>query len=172
MIDKIRKTREYLDYLEEHYNNVQKAWALLQEKCKDMRFVYDDWCWGVIDADVKRHDESKLSQEEFVPYRINFFPGVDEIHTKKAKEAFKLAWDHHKKENNHHWETWVSLTNQTGSLSSMYGDVYVALNVIDWVAMGMKMGDTAKEYYEINKATIKIPDWAEEMMYEIFKRIY
>lgn len=39
---KIRKTREYLDYNEEHYNNVQKDWVLIQDKCKDMRFIYDE----------------------------------------------------------------------------------------------------------------------------------
>ena len=39
----IQKTREYLDYLEEHYNNVQKAWKIIQDKCKDMPFIYDDF---------------------------------------------------------------------------------------------------------------------------------
>lgn len=34
MIEKIKKFREYLDYIEEHYNNVQKAWALINEKCR------------------------------------------------------------------------------------------------------------------------------------------
>ena len=27
MQELIQKTREYLDYVERHYNNVQKAWA-------------------------------------------------------------------------------------------------------------------------------------------------
>ena len=34
MQELIQKTREYLDYVERHYNNVQKAWAELNEKCK------------------------------------------------------------------------------------------------------------------------------------------
>ena len=29
MLDKIQKFREYLDYVERHYNNVQKAWKLI-----------------------------------------------------------------------------------------------------------------------------------------------
>jgi len=38
MLERIKKTREYLDYIEEHYMNVQKAWKELQQKCKEMRF--------------------------------------------------------------------------------------------------------------------------------------
>lgn len=32
-LEYIEQTRSYLDYLEEHILNVQKAWKLLQEKC-------------------------------------------------------------------------------------------------------------------------------------------
>jgi hypothetical protein len=44
MINKIQKFREYLDYIEKHYNNVQEAWRLINEKCQNkFRFIYDDW---------------------------------------------------------------------------------------------------------------------------------
>jgi len=46
------------------------------------------------------------------------------------------------------------------------------MNVIDWVAMGFKFNDTAKEYYEKNKHEINLPDWAIKLMYEIFDCIY
>jgi len=36
----IKKTREYLDYLEDHIKNVEKAWEILQEKCKNKNFIY------------------------------------------------------------------------------------------------------------------------------------
>ena len=76
------------------------------------------------------------------------------------------AWDHHKSNNDHHWQTWT----QEG-----YGkDNIIALihNIIDWVAMGFKFGDTAKEYYEKNKDKIKLPKWAISYMYRIFDLIY
>ncbi len=55
MKEKIKKHREYLDYIEEHYDNVQKAWALINEKCerKGFRWMWDDFVWGTIDAEVK-----------------------------------------------------------------------------------------------------------------------
>ena len=101
MKDEIQKTREYLDYLENHYNNVQKAWSILQDKCKHMNFIYDDFLHGTIDMEVKLHDISKLSQEEFVQYRVKFFPTKEEKdnHHCLIDLAFDRAWKHHKKEN-------------------------------------------------------------------------
>jgi len=74
MIEKIKKFREYLDYIERHYNNVQKAWELIQEKCKDFNFIYDDNLFFELDGDIKNHDLSKLSSNEFTQYRQFFFP--------------------------------------------------------------------------------------------------
>jgi hypothetical protein len=80
MIEKINKFREYLDYIEEHYNNVQKAWKLINEKCqnKNFRFISDDFVWHTIDSEVKQHDMSKLSEQEFTQYRQFFFPSKEE----------------------------------------------------------------------------------------------
>ena len=46
------------------------------------------------------------------------------------------------------------------------------MNIIDWVAMGFKFGDTARDYYEKNKAEIELPEWAIVLMYKIFDCIY
>ena len=161
------KTREYLDYIEEHYNNVQIAWDILKKECSDMRFIYDDFVYWSIDSAVTNHDKSKLSKFEFIQYRQKFFPTTEEMKNMGNKD-FENAWKHHKKENDHHWETWsVELQGANG----IYADMYIAHNVIDWMAMGMKFGDTAQSYYEKNKSSINIPDWAEKFMYEIFERI-
>jgi hypothetical protein len=164
MKEKIQKFREYLDYIEEHYNNVQKAWKLINDKCKrkGFRFIYDDFVWHMIDTEVKQHDISKLSEEEFTQYRQYFFPCKDET---KDKDLFKKAWEHHKQKNEHHWQTW---TKNKG----IYSDAYLVMNIVDWVAMGMKFNDTAKAYYEKNKDEINMPEWAIALMYEIFDCIY
>lgn len=166
MKELIQKFREYLDYVEEHYDNVQKAWKLIQEKCREkgFRFLYDDFVWATIDAEVKAHDMSKLSTEEFTQYRQYFFPADGE---EKDKSLFKAAWEHHKAENNHHWQTWTEKAE-----GNPYADAYLVMNIVDWVAMGMKFGDTAKSYYEKNKDTIRLPEWAVKLMYEIFDCIY
>lgn len=166
MNEKIQKFREYLDYIEEHYNNVQKAWALINEKCqnKHFRFISDDFVWDTINAEVKTHDLSKLSSEEFTQYRQFFFPCTGE---KADKNLFDQAWQHHKTENEHHWQTWTVKHKE-----NPYADAFLVMNIVDWVAMGFKFNDTAKEYYEKNKDDIQLPEWAITLMYEIFDCIY
>jgi hypothetical protein len=163
---KIAKFREYLDYFERHYDNVQMAWKFINDRCqgKGFRFISDDFVWHSIDAEVLFHDESKLSINEFIQYRRRWFPVEGET---QDDYEYLCAWEHHKAYNPHHWENWTA--NQSGS---MYADIFLVSMVIDWVAMGFELGDTAKEYYEKNKEKILLPDWAIKLMYEIFDCIY
>lgn len=165
MRETIKKTREYLDYIEEHYNNVQKAWNIVKDKCKDLSFMCDDYRYSTIEDEVKKHDLSKLSMEEFVQYRENFFPVSDE-EKELAKPKFQAAWDNHKEKNAHHWQTWTQTEDH------IFTEVCIVHNVCDWMAMGMKFNDTAKSYYEKNKADITVPEWAESLIYDIFDRVY
>lgn len=164
--NKIAKFREYLDYFERHYDNVQKAWALINERCdnKGFRFMYDDFVWHVIDAEVKAHDDSKLSAEEFTQYRNFYFPAENE---EKDLDAYLFAWEHHKACNEHHWQNWTVKYSK-----DPYGDAFLVMNIVDWVAMGFEFGDTARSYYEKNKETINIPEWGVKLMCEIFDCIY
>lgn len=166
MKEKIQKFREYLDYIERHYGNVQKAWQLIQEKCKDkgFKFLYDDFLWFTINEDVVNHDYSKLSEYEFTQYRQYFFPAEGE---ERNKDKFLKAWEHHKNNNLHHWQTWT-----TNNADSIHAEALLVMNIIDWVAMGFEFGDTAKDYYEKNKEEINLPNWAIKLMYEIFECIY
>jgi len=165
MLEQIKKFREYLDYIEEHYNNVQKAWQLIQDKCDNkFRFIWDDFAFFSIDANVKAHDLSKLSANEFTQYRQFFFPTDSEI---KDKALFEQAWEHHKANNPHHWENWT-----VNYAEHPYVDIWLVENIIDWVAMGFKFGDTAKAFYEKNKDKIQLPEWAIKEMYLIFDCIY
>lgn len=155
----INKTREYLDYIEDHLKNVQKSWDEIKIKCKDMRFMYDDFFYFSINDAIENHDVSKLSEFELVQYRESFFP---------VNESRKLgeAWDHHKNNNPHHWENWTSIPYDYASW-----EVHCVCMICDWQAMGYKFGDTAKGYYEKNKDKINIPEKMIPFMYEIFNRL-
>lgn len=153
--DYIEKTREYLNYLEEHLNNVQFAFTEVSDACNGMFWVGDDYAWHNMRAEVMAHDLSKFGKEEFVQYRDQFFPVCDED---KEKSGFDAAWENHKTKNRHHHETAQNYTD----LIHM---------VIDWTAMGYKFGDTAKEYYERNKDKISLLPEHEAFIYEIFNRI-
>lgn len=153
--DYIDNTRMYLDYLEDHLENVRKAFCELSKACDGMWWVGDDYAWHTLRQEVINHDLSKFSAEEFTQYRKNFF-SVNSAD--KASSCFDAAWENHKRENSHHHE---SVKN--------YLDIIHM--IIDWTAMGYKFGDTAQEYYEEHKSSIHLSEEHINFMYEVFERI-
>lgn len=165
-LDKIVKFKEYLDYVHRHVLNVHKAWKLIQDKCPrttDFYFHCDDVEWHLINDDVIHHDASKLSAEEFTQYRQYFYPAEGEV---KDDSLLDSAWEHHWRNNKHHWQNWT-----VNHANDQYASAYVTMMVIDWVAMGFEFGDTAQDYYEKNKDKINLPQWAVDYMYRIFDQI-
>ena len=97
----LEKIRNYCDYLEDHLNNVWWAWGVLQKKCADMSFVYDDFVFESINSEIINHDVSKFHHLEFIPYRMKFFP-VYKNELSEDSDVFDTAWEHHKIYNPHH----------------------------------------------------------------------
>lgn len=153
--DYIDATRMYLDYVEEHLENVRLAFDEVSRACDGMMWVGDDWTWHNLRAEVERHDLSKFSAAEFTQYRDFFYPVCEED---KERCGMSDAWENHKKMNHHHHET-----------ATTYSDMIHM--VIDWTAMGYKFGDTAQSYYEKNSDKIKLTETMRRDMYEIFERL-
>lgn len=164
-IDYIEKTREYLDYLERHIRNVEKAWKIFKEKCADFRVIQDDVFYNHLERDIFNHDVSKLLEDEFIQYRRAFYPTEFE----KRDDYLKTAWPHHIENNSHHWQNWTKRTSLWFHPDDW--EVDCAHMVIDWMAMGFEFGDTPKSYYEKNMDKIELPAYAIDFIYEIFKRI-
>ena len=168
----IEKTQEYLNYIDEHICNVQIAWDNIKERCEHP--IFTDVLVYKVNELVLKHDKSKLSVEEFIPYRNKFFPtnnqkeemDNNEEYSKEIRDNFKIAWDHHKKINKHHWQEWTKLDDD--ELKNCY---FIEM-ICDWIAMSMNFGGTAREYYEKNKDTMNIPDKYEKIMYTIFNQYY
>lgn len=151
--DYIQKTRAYLDYLEEHLENVKFAFTELSNACDGkMAWVGDDFSWHTLRQQVVEHDLSKFSKEEFVQYRASFFPISDD---EKEKSDMSEAWENHKTKNHHHHE----------SIENYLDLVHM---VIDWTAMGYKFGDTAQAYYENNKDKMNLTQDHETFVCEMF----
>ena len=161
----VQKTREYLDYVERHIKNVNKAWEVVQEKCADMWFVSETHWRSLLESEIAQHDVSKLSQRELVPYRQKFNPSYFEPF---IGDEFGEAWRHHLLHNDHHWQNW---TKQEFIMPPVAKLKCVHM-IIDWEAMGYEFGNNAQEYYEENAEKIDIPENMVEFMYEIFERLY
>lgn len=162
-MERLVKIRAYCDYIEEHLLNVEKSWMILRVACKDMNVISDDFLYRNIDAMVRSHDASKLSDEEFLPYQRNFFP----VGLEKDPAGFAAAWEHHKTYNLHHWENWTKIQEIYPNEQACH----CVCMILDWMAMGMEFNTTAEQYYEKNRHKIELPEWAGKFISEIFERL-
>lgn len=154
----LEKTAEYMGYIERHKENVAKAWGELRSALKDIELfqrqkILDEMNWR-----IRCHDDSKMSEEEFLPYRQHFFP----VSGEEADEAkFKLAVERHHHINDHHWQYWIDCSGEFIAYYDIDAKICAYLEMIcDWQAMGYSEGLSAPEYYKTNKDDIKIdPNW-------------
>jgi hypothetical protein len=158
--DLLQKTSEYMDYLADHKKNVQKAWDELKNATTGVPLLQRPYIVDEMNWRIKCHDDSKFSEEEFVPYRQHFYP-VDGEQVDQA--AFDKAWKIHCGRNDHHWQYWVD--EDGGFISSYSVDTKICAYlemICDWQAMSYVLGGTAVTYYEANKSSIQIdPYWRE-----------
>lgn len=146
----IKSTRKYLAYIEDHLSNVARAFNEVCEKCKDFAVIYDDHLFWQLRREVLFHDVSKFSDEEFMPYRREFYK-IEEYEEQNGK-SFKSACRHHKEHNLHHWENWTQLDGQK--------DVHIMHMIIDWLAMSYDGGKSPRSYLESegNKMRMSLGD--------------
>jgi len=179
-IERISYIRKYCDYLENHLNNIEKAYAYLSDVLK-----FEDVLWSsdskiYIEDMLKEHDLSKLSAEEFIPY-------VDYFHTPlgikydiwddggkgnwkhyKITSAFDIAVQHHYANNPHHPENWSEVEKETES-SEMICNLFCLL--VDWMAMSYVNNNTPEQYYMSHREKIKLTSWMEKRLMKWFQMI-
>lgn len=163
----------YKEYIDNHRQNVQKAWAVIKSNSECMELISKylntsiESAIRLINALIEAHDISKYDVDEFSAYRKEFYP-VDEEEKEANKEAFDIAWKHHYSNNLHHWNWWY----ETGNMDNMKMP-YVVEMICDWEGMGYKFGNNSKQYYEQNKHKIQLGEkqrlFAEELMNIICK---
>ncbi len=164
-VDEQRK--EYRAYVEEHINNVMRAFTTLRSKLIELM----DLGWfeaNQLESAVIKHDQSKYSPEEFEPYRKNFNP-INDAEKKANKEAFDKAWIHHYTNNPHHWNYWVIPGTKTAKPMSR---VALAELICDWHAMSIKFKGTPLTFYEKNKDGIILHPETKELLEKLLHELY
>lgn len=158
----MKKYWKYLKYLLEHKKNV---------------FIV---CWKKkMYLHAFTHDLSKFLPDEFFPYANWFYGEYGQFEYNKLKELnkkfsleisekdalihscrikFNKAWKKHYTRNKHHWNYWSEWNVPIITVK------YIKQMICDWESMGIKFGDTAKEYYEKNKDRIKINKDSREVL--------
>lgn len=134
-----------MEYMDKYYQSVETHRRLV-------------WQVGrVLNLDehvLVKHDLSKYSVEEFIPYAIWYW-GIDE--DKQCKHTYSdymLAWQHHINHNPHHWQHWILDTISPESKDGIDENkaVSMPLNfvlemVVDWQAAGIQY----QQRYDMSK---------------------
>ena len=182
-LEKNQKQKEYLDYINEHILNVQKAFAeyflpLLDKSNLSSVLSDEELKEGIRKAavTVKDHDASKFGDEEFDGYREKYYPTATETADPElqlqVEEKSEIAWIHHYHHNWHHPMYWVD--PKTNEKLDMNLEAIIEM-ICDWIAMDMKYHTGVIEWYE-NKAikekkamTDRTRQLTEEIMYHVIR---
>lgn len=158
---------KYREYIDNHRQNVQKAWTLMKSNTECMNVIMKylntslEAAIDLIDNLIKSHDLSKYEKFEFDAYRKNFYPISEE--EKEANLAnFDNAWRHHYHNNMHHWNWW----HETGNTENMKLP-YVVEMICDWEAMGYQFGNTSKQFYVENMDKIHLGNIQTKLALEL-----
>lgn len=136
--------RQYLDYMNKHVNGVREAFdTIMYPAIKD---DIDDTMLSKIKDLIDHHDESKYSEEEWVPYRDRFYGHQKDF----DHAAFDRAWNHHQKCNPHHWNYWVLINDvDEPQLSAQEMPFeYIVELLCDWYSAGQYYGNTPSMWYD------------------------
>lgn len=110
---------QYIASLEKHIGFVQEAGKRI----------------GVNPVQLKKHDLSKWSEEEFPAYANKFYGVPDDL-------AFKYAWLNHLRLNKHHWNHWLLQNDEDGLEPLEMPQNYALEMVADWMGAGMAYNGT------------------------------
>lgn len=136
----------YDKYLNEHITNVMRGYKWIKENTPELL----EGTTPNLEFDIEHHDASKYDTIEYNAYDEYFYGN------NKSKEVdynFDLAWNHHQKNNPHHWQYWVLLKDE-GEIVPLDMDYESILHMIcDWWAFSWKSGNLYEifDWYKKNK---------------------
>ena len=152
------KVQEYLDYINEHIQNVvlmfnRDFYPFLANEDKIIPNEYfnkDEFKAAIeeLAGEINNHDASKYSEEEFSAYRRHFHPTKAEEaeeDQQTQRDEFEAAWEHHYTSNPHHPQYW--LNKDTGVSTDMSLRAIIEM-ICDWNAMSYKFHQNTIDWYE------------------------
>lgn len=139
-------SEDYNRYLTEHIGNVQKAYQLMLDN-NVFDFIPD------AQENVRNHDKSKYSEEEYNAYGEYFYGDKKDV-PHEEDDAFKKAWLHHLHNNPHHWQYWLLKEDDSTELEALEMPIiYVQEMICDWFSFSISKNDASaiQSWYAENK---------------------
>ena len=165
-LDKLTESKEdylekYKQYVLTHKQNVEKFFNWLKENCPE---VFEGVNINALAAQIKEHDESKFSEEEFEPYAKFWY---DDSEDYEYDPAYEAAWEHHYMNNEHHPEYW------DGEDMPL---LYILEMLCDWGSFSIAKGnlkELSEYYYEEAKEDDEknLSDATQEIIEDVLSRI-
>lgn len=116
---------QYRQYLEQHIDNVSKAWRECLKPNITNQYIIPD-----MEYIIRIHDRSKYNGDEFEAYAQYFYGKTPP--SEKTIKKFNTAWLLHQNKNPHHWQHWV-LINDDGTIEAQDMPlIYVLEMLCDW----------------------------------------
>lgn len=145
-------SKQYDDYIQEHRENVYKAFQWLKENVPEV--FPDEFVKARCEVNCQfYHDDSKNTLEEYDAYDAYFYGGNRSY---KVVNEFRLAWLHHIHKNKHHWQHWVLVNDdpEEGTIAIDMDDDSIIEMICDWWSFSWKQGklDEIFSWYDEHKA--------------------
>jgi hypothetical protein len=134
---------EYSNYIVTHVDNVKKAYNWLREH----EIISEE-----LNTQMGSHDLSKYSNEEYEAYD-NYFYGKQ---TEKVKTEFNYAWLHHIHNNPHHWQHWVLVNDEDGTVALEMPEEYLVEMICDHWSFSHKTNNLTEifDWYKKHKSNM------------------
>ena len=185
-LEKNKKEKEYLDYINTHIANVKKAYEIyfkpLLLSYNLVNGLSDELFKEAIreaEVNIDKHDESKFGDDEFDGYRAKYYPTeaeklLSDEDQRNIMDRAELCWEHHYTNNPHHPKYWID--KQTGEIKDMEL-VYIIEMICDWQSFSIKSNnesDSAWNFYTTKAIDEKkaMTDNTKQLVEAILKYIH
>jgi hypothetical protein len=162
---------EYNDYISEHIMNVEKAFNWLRDNLHDL--FADDFWFGIVENNIKNHDQSKYDETEYNAYD-KYFYGKNKSY--QVVEDFNYAWLLHIHKNPHHWQYWILKNDNPdeGEILMDMPDCFIVEMICDWWSFSWKKENLQEifKWYEERKDYIKLSDYTRKKVEDILNKIH
>ena len=159
-------SQKYDEYLHEHISNVNRAGEWMID-----HGIIPRGTEGYFRFRLSKHDESKRDSREYDAYDEYFYgKGKEDPAT---KEAFDYAWLQHIHLNPHHWQHWVLINDEDGTIAMDIPEEFVYEMIADWWSFSWKTGDlkTIFDWYAEHSPKMILSEKTRELVDKTLDRI-
>jgi len=167
----MNKNQEYSNYLKNHLDNINFGFEWLHKNLPNI-FIHEDCNYEtMIQMNIRTHDDSKSSCNEWIPYREYFYGNKED---EDIQNAFNYAWLHHIHNNPHHWQYWLLYEDDTKKPTPLEIPYeYLIEMILDWWSFSWKQGNLyeIQDWYNNHKSMIIMNENSKNLIEEIIKSI-